>query len=109
MSQYDSMWVQKRRRMVDDFVSGRTLVAALGTNPGLLRDLTLAMRDEIKDLRRKASLGKLPSRLVEDIVQGRTLVTSLEKDSTLTRDTALAMKEELAALREKVAPEQMEV
>lgn len=47
----ESQWVQKRRRLVEDFVQGVTLLPALQHDPKLAGDTLLAMRDEIKRLR----------------------------------------------------------
>jgi hypothetical protein len=47
----ESQWVQKRRRLVEDFVQGRTLIPALIKDSKLATDTLLAMRDEIKALR----------------------------------------------------------
>lgn len=51
MMQNESQWVKKRRELVEDFVQGRTIVAALLSNRQLGQDTLLAMRDEIKELR----------------------------------------------------------
>ena len=47
----ESQWVQRRRKLVEDFVQGRTLLPALLQDPKLAGDTLLAMRDEIKALR----------------------------------------------------------
>jgi hypothetical protein len=47
----ESQWVQRRRRLVEDFVQGRTLLPALLGDSKLAGDTFLALRDEIKTLR----------------------------------------------------------
>lgn len=58
----ESQWVQKRRRLVENFVQGHTLVPALLENPKLATDTLLALRDEVKELREHLT----PTRRDED-------------------------------------------
>jgi hypothetical protein len=66
----DSQWVQKRRRLVEDFVQGITLLPALLADRKLATDTILAMRDEIKALREAAETAAEATRRADDDSSG---------------------------------------